>query len=73
MLLTTVSLSLLTQLCLIYLPFLHGIFQTTTLAFGDLLLLVFVAALAFGAHEARRRYELVGRGKERDDWEEGVV
>jgi Ca2+-transporting ATPase len=68
MLITTVSASLVTQLALVYFPLLQGVFQTTGLDLGDLFLLVFIAGLAFGAHELRRRYER-RLGLEEADWE----
>jgi P-type Ca2+ transporter type 2C len=57
MLTLTISASLLVQFLLVYFPPLQGVFQTQSLAFNDLALLLFIAALGFAAHEARRRYE----------------
>lgn len=74
MLVTTVGVSFVVQMALIYIPFLQGIFQTTSLGLSDLLLLLFIAGLAAGAHEARRRYEVrlrqSGRDGEEDEDEE---
>ncbi|SNX82008.1 probable PMR1 - secretory pathway Ca++-transporting P-type ATPase [Melanopsichium pennsylvanicum] len=53
----TVSISLLAQLGMVYLPPLQGVFQTTGLAFGDLVLLACIAAISFGLHEVRRIWE----------------
>lgn len=72
MLTITVSVSFLTQLALVYLPVLQGIFQTTPLAGQDLALLFVIAAGSFGAHEVRRRYER-SLGPEREEWEANVV
>lgn len=57
MLLTTVSISFITQLGLIYVPFLQAIFQTAALDFGDLMTLLILAGTSFGLHEGRRQYE----------------
>ncbi|PWY99944.1 calcium-transporting P [Testicularia cyperi] len=53
----TVGISFFAQLAMVYFPLLQGVFQTTALAFQDLLLLAFIAAISFAAHEARRLYE----------------
>ncbi len=53
----TVSISLLAQLAMVYLPPLQGVFQTTGLALGDLMFLAGIAAVSFGLHEVRRMYE----------------
>ncbi|KAN0062705.1 High affinity Ca2+/Mn2+ P-type ATPase-like protein [Thecaphora frezii] len=53
----TVSISLIAQLCMVYLPLLQGVFQTTALSLHDLARLVVVAAVSFGLHEGRRTYE----------------
>lgn len=53
----TVGISLLAQLSMVYLPPLQGVFQTTPLAFADLVFLAFIAALSFGLHELRRMWE----------------
>jgi len=57
MLLSTVSISFITQLGLIYVPFLQAIFQTAALDFGDLMTLLILAGTSFGLHEGRRHYE----------------
>ncbi|KAH9980652.1 calcium-transporting ATPase [Russula compacta] len=56
MLLTTVAISFLSQLGLIYVPFMQTIFQTEALPMDDLLLLFGLAAASFALHEIRRRY-----------------
>ncbi|SPO30812.1 probable PMR1 - secretory pathway Ca++-transporting P-type ATPase [Ustilago trichophora] len=53
----TVSISLLAQLAMVYLPPLQGVFQTTGLAFGDLVFLAIIAGISFGLHEVRRTWE----------------
>ncbi|KZT27144.1 calcium-transporting P [Neolentinus lepideus HHB14362 ss-1] len=57
MLLTTVSISFLSQLALIYVPFMQSIFQTEALGSSDMTTLLCLAGLSFGLHEARRRWE----------------
>ena len=57
MLLTTVSISFLTQLGLIYVPFMQAIFQTASLDFQDLFMLLTLAGISMTLHEGRRRYE----------------
>ena len=57
MLASTVSVSFIVQLSLVYVPFMQKIFQTAALDFKDLLLLLFLAGISFGMHEARRNYE----------------
>lgn len=59
MLLTTVAISFLSQLGLIYIPFMQAIFQTEALSMNDLLLLFGLAASSFALHEIRRRYARV--------------
>jgi Ca2+-transporting ATPase len=73
MLLTTVGMSLFTQLTLIYFPPLQGIFQTTALGFNDLVLLIFIAGISFSAHEARRRWERNQGRQEKLNWEDSIV
>lgn len=73
MLITTVSVSFVTQLALIYLAPLQGIFQTTSLSMSDLLLLFFIAAISFSAHEARRRWERNESREEKMNWEDSIV
>lgn len=57
MLVSTVSVSVLVLLALVYVPFMQAIFQTEALASGDLSTLVLLAATSFLLHEGRRRYE----------------
>ncbi|KAH9036226.1 calcium-transporting ATPase [Lactarius pseudohatsudake] len=57
MLVVTVAISFLSQLGLIYIPFMQAIFQTSALPLDDLLLLFALAATSFVTHEGRRRYE----------------
>ena len=57
MLVTTVSISFLVQLTLIYVPFMQSIFQTEALSMSDISRLLFIAGLSFTLHETRRRYE----------------
>lgn len=57
MLLTTVSISFVTQLGLIYVPFMQAIFQTASLDLEDLFMLLTLAAVSMVLHEGRRRYE----------------
>ena len=57
MLLTTVLVSFLVQLALIYVPFMQAIFQTEALSGTDLMTLLALATTSFVLHEFRRRYE----------------
>jgi len=57
MLLSTVAISFLSQLALVYVPFMQAIFQTEALPMDDLFLLLALAASSFILHESRRRYE----------------
>jgi len=57
MLVSTVSVSFIVQLSLIYVPLMQTIFQTAALDFGDLLLLLILAGISFTLHEVRRNYE----------------
>ncbi|PCH35653.1 calcium-transporting P [Wolfiporia cocos MD-104 SS10] len=57
MLVVTISMSFLTQLTLVYVPFMQSIFQTEALSGTDISRLLFIAGLSFGLHEGRRRYE----------------
>lgn len=57
MLVTTVSVSAVTQLALVYVPFMQAIFQTAALDLGDLGIILGLAATSFALHEGRRRYE----------------
>ncbi|KAG8913375.1 High affinity Ca2+/Mn2+ P-type ATPase-like protein [Tulasnella sp. 408] len=56
-LLTTVSVSLMVQLGLIYFPFMQAVFQTESLSLRDLFTLICLAGTSFSLHEARRTYE----------------
>ncbi|KAL0057833.1 High affinity Ca2+/Mn2+ P-type ATPase-like protein [Marasmius tenuissimus] len=62
MLVTTVSISAITQFGLVYVPFLQSIFQTAALSFKDLSVLLFLAGTSFTLHEMRRRWERTGGG-----------
>ena len=57
MLIVTVSISLLTQLSLVYVGFMQAIFQTASLGIHDLGIIVGLAATSMGLHEMRRWYE----------------
>lgn len=57
MLVSTVSVSFIVQLSLIYVPLMQTIFQTAALDFGDLFLLFILAGISFTLHEVRRGYE----------------
>ncbi|KAL4263970.1 High affinity Ca2+/Mn2+ P-type ATPase-like protein [Pleurotus pulmonarius] len=57
MLLTTVSISFLSQLALIYVPFLQAVFQTASLGWRDLGVLIALAGASATLHEVRRRME----------------
>ena len=57
MLVTTVSISAMVQLGLVYVPVMQSVFQTEGLRMGDLGMILVLAGLSFGMHEARRRYE----------------
>jgi P-type Ca2+ transporter type 2C len=57
MLLTTVSISFVVQLMLVYVPIMQAVFQTESLRLGDLLTLLALGATSMGLHELRRRYE----------------
>ncbi|KAL9712101.1 High affinity Ca2+/Mn2+ P-type ATPase-like protein [Leucoagaricus gongylophorus] len=61
MLITTVSISFVTQLALVYVPFLQAIFQTAALDFRDLGVILVLAGSSFSVHEVRRWWE---RGRE---------
>ncbi|KAL0569574.1 High affinity Ca2+/Mn2+ P-type ATPase-like protein [Marasmius crinis-equi] len=62
MLVTTVSISAITQLCLIYVPLMQSVFQTAALSFNDLSVLLLLAGASFTLHEMRRRWERTGGG-----------
>jgi Ca2+-transporting ATPase len=57
MLIATVAISFLSQLGLIYIPFMQAIFQTEALPLDDLFLLFALGCSSFLLHESRRRYE----------------
>ncbi|EIW80478.1 calcium-transporting P [Coniophora puteana RWD-64-598 SS2] len=57
MLVTTVSVSLVTQLALVYVPFMQAVFQTEALGARDLTTLALLALTSFALHEGRRHYE----------------
>jgi P-type Ca2+ transporter type 2C len=57
MLLSTVSVSFVVQLMLVYVPFMQRIFQTAALDFDDLATLLGLGCVSAGLHEVRRRYE----------------
>ena len=57
MLMITVGMSFLSQLALVYVPFMQAVFQTEALPMEDLFLLLALAASSFILHESRRRYE----------------
>jgi Ca2+-transporting ATPase len=64
MLITTVLISLVTQLGLVYIGFLQKIFKTDTLDFQDLGIIVALACISFGLHEGRRWLERQKDGDE---------
>ncbi|KAG5635653.1 hypothetical protein H0H81_010523 [Sphagnurus paluster] len=57
MLVGTVSASAVTQLALVYVPFMQKIFQTAALGWSDLSVILALAALSMTMHEGRRAYE----------------
>jgi Ca2+-transporting ATPase len=57
MLMTTVGISALTQLALVYVPFLQAVFQTEALGRRDMGVIMSIAGSSFGLHEVRRRWE----------------
>ena len=57
MLISTVSVSFVVQLALVYVPFMQHIFQTAALDSHDFLTLLGLACVSMALHEARRRYE----------------
>lgn len=57
MLVTTVSVSFLVQLALVYVPFMQAIFQTDALGEKDILTILLIAATSFVLHEGRRHFE----------------
>ncbi|KAF8058702.1 Ca-transporting ATPase [Lyophyllum atratum] len=57
MLVGTVSVSALTQVALVYVPFMQRIFQTAALSLSDLSMILALAGISFALHEGRRTYE----------------
>ncbi|KAF5375534.1 hypothetical protein D9615_009193 [Tricholomella constricta] len=57
MLVGTVSVSALTQIALVYVPFMQRIFQTAALSLSDLSVILALVGLSMALHEARRAYE----------------
>ncbi|KAJ7647897.1 Ca-transporting ATPase [Roridomyces roridus] len=57
MLVTTVSISAVSQLALVYVPFMQAVFQTAALDLKDLGVILGLACTSFVLHEGRRRYE----------------
>ncbi|KAF9029319.1 Ca-transporting ATPase [Hymenopellis radicata] len=64
MLVTTVSVSAITQLCLVYVPVMQSIFQTEGLRMADLAMILVLAGCSFAMHEVRRRYERIWSAEE---------
>lgn len=57
MLILTVGISFVAQLLLVYFPPLQSVFQTESLGFHDLSVLLALAGVSFSLHEVRREYE----------------
>ncbi|KAF8234424.1 calcium-transporting ATPase [Tricholoma matsutake] len=57
MLVGTVSVSAVTQLALVYVPFMQAVFQTAALKLSDLSVILVLACTSFVLHEVRRWYE----------------
>jgi len=75
MLVTTVSISAVTQLALVYVPVMQRIFQTDALSSGDMSILMMLAATSAILHEVRRHWErrkAAAGGEEDESWA-GVV
>lgn len=68
----TVSISAITQLGLVYVPFMQAVFQTEALPMGDLGMLVGLGGMSMGLHELRRRYERKAVAEEELDGFENV-
>ncbi|TIB03125.1 hypothetical protein E3P96_01968 [Wallemia ichthyophaga] len=64
MLLITVAVSFLAQMCFVYIPTLQAVFQTEALALRDMGVLSSLVLFSIGLHEIRRRWE---REQERKD------
>ncbi|KAK0241115.1 Ca-transporting ATPase [Armillaria nabsnona] len=60
MLITTVSISAITQIALVYVPVMQSVFQTEGLRMGDLGVILGLAATSMCLHECRRRWERKG-------------
>ncbi len=60
MLITTVSISAITQIALVYVPVMQSVFQTEGLRMGDLGVILGLAATSMCSHECRRRWERKG-------------
>ncbi|SCW00018.1 LAFE_0B07646g1_1 [Lachancea fermentati] len=63
-----VGLSLLGQMCAIYVPFFQGIFKTESLSLGDLCFLLAISSSVFFADELRKLYIRKGRLQEAYDY-----
>ena len=57
MLVTTVSMSAVTQLALVYVPVMQRIFKTASLSFGDLSVILGLVGTSLVLHEGRRTFE----------------
>jgi Ca2+-transporting ATPase len=57
MLVGTVSVSAITQLALVYVPFMQKVFQTAALSMSDLGIILALAGTSMVLHEGRRKYE----------------
>lgn len=66
-----VSLSLLGQLCAIYIPFFQGIFKTESLSLGDLLFLLTLSSSVFIGDEIRKYY--VKKNRYLDSYSSSIV
>ncbi|KAK7021814.1 High affinity Ca2+/Mn2+ P-type ATPase-like protein [Paramarasmius palmivorus] len=57
MLVTTVSISAITQFGLVYVPLMQSVFQTAALSMKDLSVILMLAGISFVLHEMRRKWE----------------
>ncbi|KAK7014776.1 High affinity Ca2+/Mn2+ P-type ATPase-like protein [Paramarasmius palmivorus] len=57
MLVTTVSISAITQFGLVYVPLMQSVFQTAALSMKDLSVILMLAGISFVLHEMRRAWE----------------
>lgn len=64
MLVTTISVSFLVQLALVYIPIMQAIFQTEAISSKDLWTILLIAATSFILHEGRRHFERVAQADE---------